>query len=192
MQDVKNTSPFEYAELINVFAEGLRLGIFTKQEVTQWADGFILRDAQPDIFFIELSLSHDKEAALEILSGAAHQMEASTSPRPLLGALYKKLVTTKEPVPDVTDALLPFNWEDELLTKTESVCLNTLVNAAELFEIGLGPAYEQLQEDTLSFLSLYQEYTIANYSHWDVLDQEIPRQLSTKHNQAPYRSRYSI
>ncbi|RYU80752.1 translin family protein [Hymenobacter persicinus] len=173
-----STSPFEYAEVINILAEGLRLGLFTKQQVTQWADSFILRDEQPDIFFIELALSPNDDEALTVLTEAVGSMSAETTPRPLFGAIYGQVLRQEKSIVEAALSLSPFTWEGELLTKREFDVVNDLYYTADLADAVGESDLAVLEKNTLEFLAPYQNYTIENYAHWNELDQEINLKLA--------------
>ncbi|TGE21120.1 hypothetical protein [Hymenobacter metallicola] len=186
-----NTSPFAYAEVINVLIEGLRMALFSKEQITQWADGFILHDAQPDIFFIDLALSRTREEALTILSETARTMAAETSPRPLLCAIYERLVTNDKTALESAASLGAFIWNNELLTVSERNFIQYLHYDADMLDLLPPSAREKLEQDIGAFLALYKEYTIENYAGWDSLDQEIVLKLDTTplfHNDTSLRN----
>lgn len=173
---MKNTSPFDYAELINIFAEGLYLGLFNKEDLTNWADQFISRDDQPDIFFINLALSHTTADCLEIVSQACQSMAAETTIRPLFCALYKLISSGQKTAIDALTRVSGLETS-ELIPEQERLIFSTLVYAADL--IGVAQITEsELEQDAISFLGIFQGYTIENYSRWNILDQEVEENLS--------------
>jgi hypothetical protein len=171
-----NTSPYDYAELINIFAEGLRMGLLTKDDLTNWADPVILRDDQPDIFFIDLALSQTTSDCLEIISQACQSMAAETTIRPLLCALYKLISSGQKTALEALTRVSGLETS-ELLMKQERVVFGTLVYAADLIEVAQVTESE-LEQDAISFLAIYQGYTIENFSRWDDLDKEVEEKLS--------------
>lgn len=174
---MKSTSPAEYATLLPVLAEGLRKDLFTKEEATQWADYFIVQDEQPDIFFVDLALSRTKEEAIALLHEAARSSSAQVMPRPLLAACYKKLLADNTRLKHLASSLWSSAWEG-LLTEQECYFMDALAYAAETIELTSDSTRQQFEQDTLAFLSLYQDYTLANYAYWPALDRSITHTLS--------------
>ncbi|GGK80534.1 hypothetical protein ACD591_09960 [Rufibacter glacialis] len=82
--------PKEYRELLALFRTGLAGGLISKEEVTVWADDIILREAEPDIFFIELSLAGTANEAISLLLGHLRS-EQPVNGKALLGLLYRRL-----------------------------------------------------------------------------------------------------
>lgn len=172
---MKNASPFDYAELINVFYEGLRLGLFAKNDLTVWADQFILQDNQPDIFFIDLAISHTTADCLTSISQACQHMAAETTPRPLFCALYKQILSGQKTAINALSRLSGLETSP-LLTEQEALAFDTLVYGDELAGV-FAITEVDVEQDIMSFLSIYQDYTIENYNYWDILDKEIEVKL---------------
>lgn len=175
IRNMKNTSPFEYAELINVFYEGLRMGLFAREDLTRWADWFILQDDQPDSFFVDLALSHTTEGCLTSISHTCQSMAAETTPRPLFCALYEQISSGHKSAINALKRVSGLETS-ELMTVQEREVFSTLVYAADLIEVA-HVTEPELEQDTVLFLTIYQGYTIENYSSWDILDKEVEKKL---------------
>ncbi len=174
---MSNANPAEYAALLTAFREGLSIGVFTKADVTQWADGFILRDEEPDIFFIELALSHDEQEALVLLIDATFRWPAEVNLRPLFGAIYKRVLTSEITILEAANCLNHFSWDDKLLTEAESCFVDFLPYHADYLDISDEATPRQVEQETVRFLSLYEHYNVENFARWAALDQEINARL---------------
>jgi hypothetical protein len=183
---MRTTNPFEYAELINVLSEGLHMGLFTKEEITQWADYFVLQDDEPDIFFIDLALSNTKDGALTILNGQASAMLAVTTSRPLFGALYRQVISKKKEATSIPEELFGFVY-DELLSKQEKSLIYALDLAADYLAVSSGITVQELEEGVSTFLSIYKDYTIGNYACWNTLDEQVNQTLEKLGNASQSR-----
>ncbi|GGK89588.1 hypothetical protein ACD591_21185 [Rufibacter glacialis] len=87
--------PKEYKELLTLFKAGLASGLISKEEVTTWADKIILKDEEPDIFFIELSLVNSNNDCISYL-GNFLKSDSLANGKAILGLLYKRLVEGEE------------------------------------------------------------------------------------------------
>ena len=157
------------------------MGLFTKEEITQWADQFVLQDDEPDIFFIELSLSKNMEVALTLVNRKARTMQAATTSRPLFGSLYRQIVSKEKGATAVAKELFGFVFDD-LLTKPEKSFIYALDHATDYLEAPSAITIEELEEDVLTFLSVYKDYTVDNYAHWNILDKEVNQALNELKN----------
>lgn len=176
---MKATNPLEFAELINVFSEGLNMGLFTKERITQWADHFVLQDEEPDIFFIELALSNDKSTALSILSEAARNMQAETSPRPLFGALYGQVFTNIKSIDEAAACLLNLQ-SAELLSQQEKGFIYALDYSQSFLDVYTksGITAQDVEKGVLAFLLIYKDYIAEQFYRWDEIDSQINHSLS--------------
>ena len=62
--------PTDFPLLLEVFRDGLALGLISKEEVIAWADQIIIEEDEPDYFFIEVSLSHNTNGVAEVFDRA--------------------------------------------------------------------------------------------------------------------------
>jgi len=147
--------------LLTVFYSGLRYNLIQEREVIDWADRLIMHENEPDPFFIDLSLGHDRKGLIELLYPVA--VPDSTVARALLGLLYHRLSVGAI---TVSDAIVVIDKHDfsGLLTKTEAQELHYITEETWMDESVNGNM--ELGERVSKLLSGYQEFEIANYKDW--------------------------
>jgi hypothetical protein len=171
------TTKLKTAEfLLTAFYHGIKYGLISTTEVKDWADRIILHEDEPEYIFMELSLSHDKNEMLSLLTTVCVPANYITA-RGVLGLLYHRLsagdITANE-----TIAIMDKLDFIDLLTQTE-------INYIYDFTDGIwmdGPIVEDdsLTEKLLNFLAHYKELEITNYKNWLVFSHQIEYKFTKK------------
>jgi hypothetical protein len=155
--------------LLTVFYYGLRYNLIHEKEVIDWVDRLIGHENEPDPFFIELSLAHDKNSLIDLLYPIV-EPHSSLAARALLGILYQRLSAGAITVSDAVVVIDRHNFL-ELLTKAEAQEIHYITNETWMDESANGIV--ELGERMVKFLIGYQEFRIANYKDWFGLDSRI-------------------
>jgi hypothetical protein len=157
------TTKLKTAEyLLTAFHFGLRHGLVSTTEIKDWADRIIMHENEPEYFFMELSLSHDKNEMLSLLNSVCAPANYITA-RGVLGLLYRRL---SDGVVTANEAIAIMDKFDfiNLLTQTE---INYIYDFTD--EIWIDDAAvddNKLTQNLLNFLAYYKDLEIANYKNW--------------------------
>jgi len=148
--------------LLTVFYYGLRYNIIHEKEVIDWADRLIMYEDEPEPFFLDLSLSHDKNGLINILHPVSVPNNSVTA-RAILGLLYHRLSTG---VISVDNAIASMDKHDfsGLLTKIETQIIYSITDETWMNESINNDT--ELGERVLEFLSRYKEFEMTNYKDW--------------------------
>ncbi|MGN6638728.1 MAG: hypothetical protein ACTHJ8_07440 [Mucilaginibacter sp.] len=159
--------PENFFLLLQAFYYSLRLGIISKEEVVSWADNIIKEEDGPDYFFIEVSLSHDKNELLSILREKWGKNENVIAIRIALALLYEKL----------SEGAIDANYA---LGKIVSGDFMYSLTSIEVYDIYSLDEYYFYQADTenvtremLQFLSRYKDLSWNSPNHWGLANKQI-------------------
>jgi hypothetical protein len=171
--------PTDFSLLLEAFNRGLVFGLVSKNDVILWADDIILKTEEPDYFFIEVSLCSNTNNLIEVIGEYSANIDNPICTRVLLGLLYKKLI----------------NDNDTLTIETAAKLIGAMQSFGTLthFEVGkrysfddydlyYPPDLRELQVDIFDFLSIYESFTLNNYSEWAEINHRV--ELILKHKQA--------
>jgi hypothetical protein len=166
--------PSDFPLLLEVFREGLIVGLISINDITSWADDKIINIDEPHYFFIELSLSKNKNDAIEVISSNVESTKNPICARVLMALIHKRLVNeddvlTIEPAAKLVGTLQSFNT----LTMYE---LNKTYTFDD-YDLYYLPDLTQLQKDVANFLSLYKSFNLKNYNKWEEINIEVLRNL---------------
>jgi len=157
--------PGDFLLLFQVFRAGLKLGLISKDEVVAWADNIITTTDEPDYFFIELSLSHNTNALMEVLN-----KYPARDKNPVCDRVIFSLIYHRKPIHDVTEvesiATLAgglYAWDH--LTGFENI---TIFNLEDYWN-----DLPQLQAELINFLGIYKEFTLDNFNEWAGINEHV-------------------
>jgi hypothetical protein len=155
--------------LLEVFSEGLKLGVISKDEIIAWADEIIADTEKPDYFFIELSLSHDINGLLEVLDRYVKGVDDPICYRVLLGLVYHR-----QPIYDIEEAekiatLVGTMQTMGILTAFEE---NTIYEFSD-YDMYYTPDSPELQAGLINFLGIYKAFTLENYQQWISINEQV-------------------
>jgi hypothetical protein len=159
--------------LLTVFYYGLRYNIIHEKEVIEWVDRLITLEDEPDPFFIDLSLGHNKNGLIDLLYPVAVS-HSSLAARATLGLLHQRLSAGAITISEAVTIIDKHNFSG-LLTKTEAQELHYVTN-----EIWMNESVNnntKLGERVLGFLCGYKEFEIANYKDWYGFNSRIEYQF---------------
>jgi hypothetical protein len=162
--------PSDFSLLLEVFRDGLRYGVVSKEEVVAWADEIINMDDDPDYFFIDLSMQHDINALITALSTDFVYTKNPIPARVLFGLAYEKL----------NKQMISFNQALHLLYRiTYSGNLSALEHAA-LYQIdddreyllysGRDPEETDIVKSILNFFARYKVFNLNNFDKWQEIN----------------------
>jgi len=157
------TTKLKTAELLlTVFFYSVRFGLISTKEVIDWADQIVIRENEPEYFFIELSLSHNENELVSILNSISVP-ENSVVVRAILGLLYHRLSASAITFEEAIAVMDKIDFSN-LLTQPEKNHINSFTDEIWLHDqtAELG----ELTENLLNFLANYKELQIVNYKYW--------------------------
>ncbi|SDE56383.1 hypothetical protein SAMN05216464_107185 [Mucilaginibacter pineti] len=161
-QPIYSTKPSTAKYILTVFYYALRYGLISRKEVVEWSDQIIQHENEPESFFIDLSLSHDKNELISWLNSVRVE-EDSTVARAILGLLYHRLsagiITTAEAI-----TVIEKHGFSDRLTNTEHKYIDDFADKAWLDTSAIDDI--GLIQKVWDFLAHYKEFEIANYKHW--------------------------
>ena len=166
--------PIEYKELLTLFKVGLASGLISKEEVTKWADEIITQEAEPDIFFIELSLIKSKSEGISYL-GSFLDLDSLANGKAILGLLYKRLKEGQE-LERIVRTM--YNLKDEAdFTELEKGYIYQIDDGFDLANTKVYGSLDNVRNETTDFLELYADYSIENYTGWPELNKRVDSDL---------------
>lgn len=162
--------------LLTTFHFGLRHGLVSTTEVKDWADRIITHENEPEYFFMELSLSHDKNEMLSLLNSVCVPANY-ISARGIMGLLYHRLSAGLMTANEAIATMDQFDFIN-LLTETE---INYIYEFTDEIWID-DPLVDdvELTKSLLNFLAYYKELRIANYKNWLALSLSIGNHFGEK------------
>jgi hypothetical protein len=160
--------------LLTVFYYGLRYNIICKKEVIDWADSLIMHENEPDHFFIDLSLGHDKNSLIDLLYSLTVP-HSSLVARAILGLLHQRLSEGAITMSEAITIIYKLNFSG-LLTQTEAQELHHITDEIWMNEFN----DTEVGEKFLGFLCGYKKFEIANYKDWCGFNSRIEYQFQEK------------
>jgi|GEM_PF-1717526 len=155
--------------LLDVYREGLKLGLISRDEIVAWADHIITNADEPDYFFIEVSLSHDVNGLIEVLNKYVKPTDNPICDRVLLSLVYQRQpvfdVDEVEKVATIVGSMSSF----DRLTSFE----NNTIYMFDDYDIYYSPDLTQLQVELINFLNLYKSFTLENYMQWVDVNEQV-------------------
>jgi hypothetical protein len=156
--------------------QGLKLGIVSLSDVSDWVDEVVGRTAAPTSFFIELYklLRTERPRVAAYLSTAFSA--ASFTVRPLLGWLHQLVSAAALPLGQILKAL----YQLRTLATSDQEVGWIYGLAADYERITADPAasLQGLHQETEAFLACYNDYTFANRARWPELDAGLEQRLA--------------
>jgi hypothetical protein len=160
-----------FSLLLEVFREGLRLGLISEKEVIAWSDNIISEYDHPDYLFIELSLSNDKSKLIDVLNEYVVTSNSPICARVLLGRIYEHLIAIDD-ISKVEDIAALVGKVDSIsITLTGFECNKIFVfSDYEMFYL---PDTTQLEVELICFLDIYKPFTLENYDQWPEINNQV-------------------
>ncbi len=166
--------PSDIIPLLQTMQTALRFNLFSQEEVINWAESIVEKEKEPHIFFIDLLLSssRSKNDILQYMSESVGYIKFQGNARPLFSLTYQKL-TNKELSLKQTIGILHELIHETDLSGMESSDIYHLQHLHELAEDNIQGSIQDVENETLSFLKRYNEYSIYNTLQWSILDKQI-------------------
>ncbi|MBW4890032.1 hypothetical protein KXQ82_09905 [Mucilaginibacter sp. HMF5004] len=159
----------DFLLLLEVFHLGLSKGIIQKDEVIQWADDIITNTDEPDYLFIEISLGNNANHLIEIINEYVTPSNDPICYRVLLALIYHRypIFNFEEAEKVATTVGNLSSWNT--LTSFE----NNTIYVFEDYVMYYLPNENQLQEELINFLSLYEAFTLENHEQWADINLQV-------------------
>ena len=163
-------NPKDISQTLHLIRAGLQFELLTKEEVIVWADKIILKDEEPDIFFIDVALSVSKsEYDLIYYINDYLNLEKKMVPgRPLFGLLYKKYITGQiNLVQTIAKLFMIINEAD--ITEKEMYCIYQFeIDYDSTWNNYYGP--EAVEIEVKKFLTFFKDYSLDNFENLEDLN----------------------
>ncbi|GAB2526831.1 hypothetical protein [Rufibacter soli] len=177
-------SPKDFKVLLAWYKAGLSAGVIEKNEVTKWADGFILTEKEPDYFFIELSLAKSKNEAVTLI-GAELDSGTTANGKAILGLLHKRF-TQGDELEEIVKTMHHFINNVEL-SALEVWEIYTIEEYFDMAHTKVHGSLESVRQQVADFLDLYKDYSIDNYPEWLELNKKADIALEEREREARER-----
>ncbi len=181
---MQSTNPKNILQTLQFVRAGLASGLLSKEEVIDWADEIITRDETPDIFFIDLALSSSKSTKdiCHYINDFLNFENPVINGRPLLGLLYKKFHDKEITLEQTVHKLFRLKFE-ALFTQKEEGCIYSIDDALVCAKQGIYGTVEDVHREVDLFLSIYKDYTLANFEKWNGIDEATEQKIEQIYQQ---------
>ncbi len=176
-------NPQNIIPALHLIRLGLENGFLTESEVIDWADVIIIKDEQPDIFFIELSLLASKNLGdfSRYFNEYLHSEVPTYESKLRLGLIYKEYSSGNWNIEGTITKLCHLTNES-LCTPNEIENIYRLDNYYDAIGYNVYCKLEVLKNDLENFLNVYKDISFENYrasKDWD-LEIEYYHKLNTQ------------
>jgi hypothetical protein len=172
------TNPKDILQTLHLIRAGLSSGLLTKEEVVDWADKIIMKDEQPDIFFIDLALSSSK--SINDVSHYFNEYLNFENPtiqgRPLLGLLYKQFSSKQLTLEQTVGKLFRLKFE-AIFTEREEGYIYSIDNNFDCAKHNIYGTIESVYAEVEKFLNFYKDYSLDSFEQWQGLDLKVESKL---------------
>jgi hypothetical protein len=172
------TNPKDILQTLHLIRAGLSSGLLTKEEVVDWADKIIMKDEQPDIFFIDLALSSSKS-----INDVSHYFNdylnfenPTIQGRPLLGLLYKQFSSKQLTLEQTVGKLFRLKFE-AIFTEREEGYIYSIDNNFDCAKHNIYGTIESVYAEVEKFLNFYKDYSLDSFEQWQGLDLKVESKL---------------
>jgi hypothetical protein len=172
------TNPKDILQTLHLIRAGLSSGLLTKEEVVDWADKIIMKDEQPDIFFIDLALSSSKS-----INDVSHYFNdylnfenPTIQGRPLLGLLYKQFSSKQLTLEQTVGKLFRLKFE-AIFTEREEGYIYSIDNNFDCAKHNIYGTIESVYAEVEKFLNFYKYYSLDSFEQWQGLDLKVESKL---------------
>ena len=165
-------NPQNIIPALHLIRLGLENGFLTESEVIHWADAIIMKDEQPDIFFIELSLLASKNLGDIVRYFNEYlQSEVPTyKSKLLLGLIYNKYSSGNWTIENTIIKLF-YLTNESLCTPNEIKNIYRLDNNYDGVGFNVYCTLADVKNDLENFLNVYNDLSFDNYEasrNWDL------------------------
>jgi len=152
-----------YQLLLETFGLGVKTGVITPAKIIAWADEMIMAHDEPDYFFIELSLSGNKNEIIEVINRRVVPSDNPICTRVLLGCIYRRFTDDSDTLSGENAATMVGELQNyDTLTGYEVDQIYEFYD----YDFYYLPDITKLQVELINFLSLYEAFTLENYKQW--------------------------
>lgn len=172
-----NFPPAALAYALPTISYLLSENLLKKKEIIDWSDKIVLKETEPDIFFIELSLMSSKSTKdiASHLNSYTNTYTSYISGKPVLSFILKKFSNAEIVFPEIIRSLYFLIHETSLSNKEESF-IYQLDHTYEIFQYTKDQhLLMSIDKDVLRFLRIYRQYSLPNYENWQTMDADIDR-----------------
>ncbi len=179
---MQSTNPNDILTTLHLIRAGLASGLLSKEEVIDWADKIVVKDEQPDIFFIDLAMSSSKSTndIIHYINDLLNFDNPAVQARPLVGLLFKQFNNGQINLEQAVSKLFRLKFE-AVFNEREEGYIYSLENDYDCAKHGIYGSLQIVQQDLEKFLSFYKDYSIDNYEDWANLDKVVDSKLEEEY-----------
>lgn len=167
-----------YENLLKVFAELRKFGIITNADITDWADEILASENSSDYEFIEISTTKSTHDLIVILDKNSQHADLEIVCRAMLGILHS-LETTSLEFKKALKMIHEISYEEKL-TNDEQFLLYGFSEVSMYDLRGNYEGFRLFKEDLMEFLKIYEDFTLANYKEWNLINEVLSTDLTGK------------
>ncbi|MES2061180.1 MAG: hypothetical protein V4456_04630 [Bacteroidota bacterium] len=164
-----------YQLLLETFGLGVRTGVITPARVIAWADEMIMAHDEPDYFFIELSLSGNKNEIIEVINRRVVRSDNPICIRVLLGCVYRRFTDDSDTLSGENAATMVGELQNyDTLTGYEVDQIYEFYD----YDFYYLPDITHLEVNLFNFLLIYEPFTLDNYNQWEEINTGVVEELN--------------
>lgn len=187
---MSQTNTRDFATLLEVFRIGLINRVISAQQVVGWADAIILRDAEPDYFFIELALCGNNTSELSsLLKTYVGETKTRVAGHAVLGLLHHAYAAGTA---DLYQVVRTMDWlaSHDQLSEEECRLLYAVDETYSMAAEGVYGSVENVANFVTAYLAFYQDFRLDNAAQWTEIDTALNERQSSFYQQMVGRHPY--
>jgi hypothetical protein len=174
-----NTDPMKIKPLLWVYRECMKHGLMTKQEVIDRADWIIATEEDPHHFFIEMSLSHDLNGLITVLS-SINLTEEILQVRAFFGVVNLKLSVDQIETDHVISILDNFSHDERFTQYEKNKMMDLIVDSDYLYGIMPKAKLKQkLRENIKDFFKNYINFNLYHQPNWEKNNADLVKKFES-------------
>ena len=170
------TDPKNILSVLHLVRSGLASGLLNKEEVIDWVDKIITKDKEPDIFFIDISLSRNKNDMVHYIGDYLNFENPEIQGKPLLRLLYKQYITRQINLEQTVSRLFRLKFEAVFTAREESY-IYSLDNEYDCAVNNIYGTLEDVEIELNKFLGFYRDYSIDSFEKWQEFDFTVESEI---------------
>jgi hypothetical protein len=164
-----------YLLLLETFGLGVKTGVIIPATVIAWADEMIMAHDEPDYFFIELSLSGNKNEIIEVINRHVIPSDNPICTRVLLSCVYRRFTDDNDTLNGENAATMVGELQNyDALTDYEVDRIYEFYD----YDFYYLPDIIHLEVNLFNFLLIYKAFDLDNYNKWEEINTGVIEELN--------------
>jgi SMI1 / KNR4 family (SUKH-1) len=174
-----NTDPNKIKPLLWVFRECLKRGLMTKEDVVFRADWIIATEEEPHHFFIEMSLSHDLDELITVLT-SINLTEDVMQVRAFFGQIDIKLSVDQITTDHAILILDNFSHDDRFTVYERNKMMGLIVEFDSLqFVKPMKQVKQQINENIKDFFHQFWNFNLYSIKSWRKINDDLVKKFES-------------